>query len=143
MPSILIIDDDDSLRDGLRRTLHQAGYEVREASDGLKGLQIVQEASVDLILLDIFMPGKEGLETIGEFRHAHPAIRIIAMSGGGTKGCFDVLTMATMLGARRTLAKPFSREQLLEAVRLEVCYVQTKGLKMNLFWALLLGPSLL
>ena len=120
MSSILIIDDDAGLRDGLRRSLRQAGYEVREAGDGLQGLRSVEQAPVDLILLDIFMPGKEGLETIRDLRRAHPAIRIIAMSGGGSKGSFDVLKMATMLGARRTLAKPFSREQLLEAVRGEL-----------------------
>jgi DNA-binding response OmpR family regulator len=120
MPSILIVDDDENLRDGLRRTLHQAGYEVREASDGLQGLRSVEQTPVDVILLDIFMPGKEGLETIRELRRAHSAIRIIAMSGGGSKGSFDVLTMAGWLGARRTLAKPFSREQLLEAVRGEL-----------------------
>ena len=120
MSSLLIIDDDASLRDGLRRTLRQAGYEVREASDGLQGLRTVEQSPVDLILLDIFMPGKEGLETIRELRRANPHVRIIAMSGGGSKGSFDVLKMATMLGAGRTLAKPFSREQLLEAVRGEL-----------------------
>jgi CheY-like chemotaxis protein len=120
MPSVLIIDDDASLRDGVRRTLHQAGYEVREAGDGLQGLRSVEQSPVDVVLLDIFMPGKEGLETVREFRRVYPEIRIIAMSGGGSKGTFDVLKLAQLLGARRTLAKPFSREQLLEAVQGEL-----------------------
>lgn len=120
MSSILIVDDDENLRDGLRRTLHQAGYEVREASDGLQGLLSVEQSPVDLVLLDIFMPGKEGLETIKELRRKNSHVRVIAMSGGGSKGTFDVLKLAQLLGARRTLAKPFSREQLLEAVHGEL-----------------------
>lgn len=120
MPSILIIDDDDSLRDALRRTLYKEGYTIVEASDGGRGLKQLESSPADLILLDIFMPGKEGLETITELRRSHPGVRVIAMSGGGTKGMMDVLNIATMLGARRTLAKPFTREQLLEAVREEL-----------------------
>ncbi len=120
MPSVLIIDDDDNLRDSLRRTLHKAGYTVSDASDGKQGLLKLETVSPDLILLDIFMPGKEGLETIVELRRSHPGVRVIAMSGGGTKGMIDVLKAATLLGARRTLAKPFSPEQLLEAVRAEM-----------------------
>ena len=120
MPSILIIDDDDSLRDALRRTLHKEGYTIVEASGGRRGLQHLQCQPVDLILLDMFMPDKDGLEIIGELRRSHPGLRIIAMSGGGFKGTVDVLHVAKMLGARQTLTKPFTREQLLEAVELEL-----------------------
>jgi CheY-like chemotaxis protein len=120
MPSVLIVDDDDSLREGLHRSLRQAGYEVRAASDGLQGLRSVEQSPVDVILLDIFMPGKEGLETIKDLRRHNPHVRIIAMSGGGSKGMLDVLKLAQMLGAKRTLAKPFSREELLEAIRGEL-----------------------
>lgn len=117
MPSILIIDDDDSLRDSLRRTLHKEGYAIIEASDGRQGLKQLQHSPVDLILLDIFMPDKDGLETIGELRRTHPGTRIIAISGGGFNGRVNVLHVAKKLGARRTLAKPFTREQLLDSVR--------------------------
>ena len=120
MPSILIIDDDDSLRDSLRRTLHKEGYAIVEASGGRRGLQHLQSQPVDLVLLDMFMPDKDGLETIGELRRLHPGLRVIAMSGGGFKGTVDVLHVAKMLGARQTLTKPFTREQLLEAVELEL-----------------------
>jgi CheY-like chemotaxis protein len=120
MPSILIIDDDDSLRDSLRRTLHQEGYAIMEASEGGRGLKLLERSPVDLILLDMFMPDKDGLETIGELRRAHPGIAIIAMSGGGFKGTVDVLHVAKKLGVRRTLAKPFTREQLLDALREEL-----------------------
>lgn len=120
MPSILIIDDDASVRDSLRRTLHKEGYTILEASEGKGGLKQLEHSLADLILLDMFMPDKDGLETIGELRRTHPGIRIIAMSGGGFKGTVDVLHVATKLGARRTLAKPFTREQLLEAVETEL-----------------------
>ena len=120
MPSILIIDDDASVRDSLRRTLHKEGYTILEASEGKAGLKQLERSLADLILLDMFMPDKDGLETIGELRRTHPGIRIIAMSGGGFKGTVDVLHVATKLGARRTLAKPFTREQLLEAVETEL-----------------------
>jgi two-component system, chemotaxis family, chemotaxis protein CheY len=122
MPSILIIDDDASVRDSLRRTLHKEGYTILEASEGREGLKQLEHSLADLILLDMFMPDKDGLETIGELRRTHPGIRIIAMSGGGFKGTVDVLHVATKLGARRTLAKPFTREQLLEAVETELAH---------------------
>ena len=116
MPSILIIDDDDSLRDSLRRTLHKEGYTIMEASEGGRGLKQLERSPVDVILLDMFMPDKDGLETIGVLRRTHPGIRIIAMSGGGFKGIVDVLHVAKKMGVRRTLAKPFTREELLDAV---------------------------
>ena len=120
MPSILIIDDDDSLRDALHRTLHKEGYTIMEASEGRKGMKQLERSPADLILLDMFMPDKDGLETIGELRRTHPGIAIIAMSGGGFKGTVDVLHVAKKLGVRRTLSKPFTREQLLDAVREEL-----------------------
>ena len=120
MPSILIIDDDDSLRASLCRTLRKEGYTIFEASDGRQGMKQLEHSPVDVILLDMFMPDKDGLETIMELRRTHPGSRIIAMSGGGFKGKVDVLHVAKKLGVRRTLAKPFTREQLLDALREEL-----------------------
>ena len=102
MPPILIIDDDDSLRDALHRTLHKEGYTVMEASEGGRGLKQLESSPADLILLDMFLPDKDGLEIIGELRRAHPEIPIIAMSGGGFRGTVDVLHVAKKLGVRRT-----------------------------------------
>ncbi|MBI5855800.1 MAG: response regulator [Nitrospirae bacterium] len=123
MPSILIIDDDASLRAGLRRALQKAGYTVVEACNGLQGLQSLTTTPIDLVLLDVFMPDKDGLETIKELRAAKPEMRVIVMSGGGTKGAVDVLQIARYLGASRTLVKPFSRGRLLEAVWEELMLV--------------------
>ncbi len=120
MPSILIIDDDDSLRDALRRTLHKEGYTIMEANEGGRGLKEFASSAADLILLDMFMPDKDGIETIMELRRTHPGARVIAMSGGGFKGTVDVLHVAKKLGVRQTLSKPFTREQLLEAVSEEL-----------------------
>jgi two-component system, chemotaxis family, chemotaxis protein CheY len=120
MPSILIIVDDDSLRAALHRNLHKEGYTIMEASEGRRGLKQLEQSPADLILLDMFMPDKDGLETIGELRRTHPEARIIAMSGGWANGRVDVLHVAKKLGVRRTLAKPFTREQLLDAVREEL-----------------------
>lgn len=116
-PTILVIDDDESLRNSLRRTLKKGSYTVLEAAEGRQGLTVLKTQTVDLILLDIFMPDKEGLETLTELRRSYPGIKVIAMSGGGAEGWLDVLNLARMLGAQRTLAKPFTREELIEAVK--------------------------
>lgn len=116
MPSLLIIDDDNSLRDALRRTLHKEGYTIMEADEGRQALKQLERSQVDLVLLDIFMPGKEGLETLAELRRSYQGVKVIAMSGGGMKGHRDILEVARLMGASRILTKPFTREALMEAV---------------------------
>ncbi len=116
MARILIIDDEDELRAMLRQMLEQAGHEVAEAVNGAEGIQLYEQDTHDLIITDIIMPEKEGVETIIELRRADPDLPIIAISGGGRLEATDFLTMAKKLGARRTLSKPFRRDQLLEAV---------------------------
>jgi DNA-binding NtrC family response regulator len=115
-PTILVIDDDESLRDSIRRTLRREHYSVLEAAEGAEGINVLTDHPVDVVLVDLFMPGKEGLETIAELHRSHPGIKIIAMSGGGEKGHMDVLKAAKLMGALRTLEKPFQRETLVEAV---------------------------
>ncbi len=117
MARILIIDDEDELRAILCKMLEQAGHEVSEAANGAQGLQVYEQDPTDLVITDIIMPEKEGVETIIALRRADPGLPIIAISGGGRVEATDVLSMARKLGARRTLSKPFRREQLLEAVQ--------------------------
>lgn len=74
MPSILIIDDDESLRASMRRTLRKEEYTIIEASEGRQGMKQLERSPADLILLDMFMPDKDGLETIMELRRTHPGI---------------------------------------------------------------------
>lgn len=113
---VLIIDDDPPIREMLRRMLEYAGYQVTEAVDGEAGLRSFQAEPPDLVITDILMPNKEGLETIMGLRRLAPEVPIIAMSGGGHNGTLSYLQTADRLGARVTLAKPFTRQEMLDAV---------------------------
>jgi YesN/AraC family two-component response regulator len=96
--------------------LELSGYEVYEAPDGKVGLELYQKKPTDIIITDLLMPEKEGLETIMEFRQNFPNAKIIAISGGGEIGNLSFLSVAKHLGALRTLTKPFTHEELLEAI---------------------------
>ena len=114
---ILVIDDEEPVRTVLRQMLEKEGYEVEEAPDGAVGLSLLQDHPIDLVITDLFMPEKEGIETMREVQKSFPQVKIIAMSGGGRMGKLDFLPMAESFGAQRTLAKPFERKELLETVR--------------------------
>lgn len=116
MTTILVVDDEELVRATLCQMLEQAGYEVIEAANGDQGLRVFQEYEVDLVITDIFMPGKEGIETIRELRKLRPDVKIIAISGGGRTRNMDYLELAKDFGAKRALTKPFQREQVLSAV---------------------------
>jgi len=117
MARILVIEDVEEVRDVIRRTLEAEGYEVVEASDGKEGIKLYREKQADLIITDIIMPDKEGIETIKELRQDFPDMKIIAISGGGRIGPFDYLNLAKQFGASRTLAKPFELKELVKIVR--------------------------
>ena len=114
--SILVIDDEESIRLLLRTLLEFEGYMVLEASDGIKGQRLYRNNPTDLVITDLIMPEKEGIETIRDLRREFPDIKIIAISGGGRIGPESYLKMARGLGALRTLRKPFDRKSLLDAV---------------------------
>jgi CheY-like chemotaxis protein len=116
MARILLIEDDQAQREILRLILEKLGHSVLEAADGDEGLALFGRDGADLILTDLIMPRKEGLETIQEFRQVYPAVKIIAMSGGARVGANDYLGVAQRFGATRVLAKPFTREALMEAI---------------------------
>ena len=115
-PRILVAEDDALMRQMLRATLEQAGYVVEVAVNGREAVAHQQRAAFHILLTDLVMPEQEGLETIMEFRRNHPAVKIIAMSGGGRGNAEDYLSVAAKLGARQVLAKPFSTEVLLRAI---------------------------
>jgi DNA-binding response OmpR family regulator len=117
MKRILVIDDDDTLRAMLRRLFSTAGYEVAVAGDGVEGVRIQQAQPFDLIMTDLVMPEKEGLEVIMEIRKNYPATKIIAMSGGGRIHPDQYLELARSLGAKRVFSKPFKAGEVLAAVR--------------------------
>lgn len=101
----------------LQHMLERDGYQTASACEGREGIKLQRQAPADLIITDLMMPGQEGLETIMEIRRLFPATKIIAMSGGGQGGVLDFLPIATQLGAARTMAKPFTHDQLLATVR--------------------------
>ena len=118
MATILLVEDDDAVRDVLRKTLEAAGHEVEGAANGDLGLAAYRRQARDLVITDLVMPEKNGLETIMELRRLNPAVKIIAISGGGrTLGLGQLyLESAQALGAGQILAKPFSAAALLSAV---------------------------
>jgi CheY-like chemotaxis protein len=116
MALILVIDDEQMLRRTLRALLERAGHTVVEAEDGNQGLAQFDVQIPDLVLTDIIMPNREGVETIGDIRRRAPQTPIIAMSGGGSRGGDLFLTLAEQLGASATLAKPIRQAELIAAV---------------------------
>jgi len=118
MSRILIIDDDEAVLSVLKDTLLREGYDVAEARDGVEGLKLFLEKPADLVMTDIYMPEKEGLELIQDLRAASSTVRIIAMSGGSPAAPgFPTLTVAEKLGADYTIEKPFTQKEVLSAVR--------------------------
>lgn len=116
MTQILIIDDEPNMRSMLRRMLHKAGHRVSEAGNGAEGIDSYERDPPDLVITDILMPKKEGIETIIALHRADPELPIIAISGGGRSGGTEFLSCAEKLGARHTFLKPFRGDQLLSAV---------------------------
>ena len=116
MARILLIDDDDAVRTVMRLTLELVGHTVTEARNGREGLERFRKGGADLLITDIVMPEADGLEVLMEVAKHRPAVRIIAISGGGRLKACDHLHVATMLGAANVLEKPFSPEALLAAV---------------------------
>ncbi len=120
MANILIVDDDPGVRVTIRIVLERAGHAVVVADDGSTGLAIFEDGNFDLLILDIFMPGMDGLETMKLIHQRQPLIPILVISGhpvswdSGTAP--DFLKMATKLGAILSLQKPFGPTELLAAV---------------------------
>ena len=116
MAKILIVDDDAAVRAILAQVLKAAGHQVFSATNGKEGLWHFGAIQPDLIITDLFMPEKEGLETITELRKKFPQIGILAMSGGNIAST-AMLSVAAHLGASCTLEKPFDKDTLLAAVQ--------------------------
>src|SRR5262245_41306593 len=114
---ILVIDDDADLRNMLQLFLESEGYEVAVAGDGREGLRMQHEAPAGIVLTDVFMPGKEGIETIRDLQRDYPDIKIVVMSGGASLARMDYTNVAVMMGAVRSLRKPFEPEDLRKLLR--------------------------
>jgi DNA-binding response OmpR family regulator len=116
MARILIIDDEAGVRATLSLALQASGHETLEAANGRLGLELFARERVDLVITDILMPEKEGIETIIELRQRRPDLKIVAISGGGRSQNKDYLVNATHLGADATLRKPFSMAKLAQVI---------------------------
>ena len=122
---ILIVDDEKNIVSSLQEILNDEGYEIVTAEDGLDALELVQSEPPDLVLLDIWIPGMDGIEVLQAIKTYHPEIEVLVMSGHGT---IDTAVKATKLGAYDFIEKPFSLNQLVLSV--ERALKQRKG-RMN------------
>ncbi len=116
MPRVLVVDDSEGLREIMSIGLRARGYEVSQAADGRRALDLQREQPYEVIVTDLFMPEMDGIETIETLRQEFPATAIIAISGVPSKTGADFLEVAAKLGAHRVLRKPFTIPELVEAV---------------------------
>ena len=115
-PRVLVVDDEAGIRTMLDFVLSRHGFEVVQASNGTEALRLYKESEFDLVITDLIMPDKEGIETILEMRALKRPMRIIAISGGGRMDQNMHLNLARSVGADRVMAKPFLPEELIATV---------------------------
>ncbi|NNM05469.1 MAG: response regulator [Gemmatimonadetes bacterium] len=116
MAEILIIDDEPGVLGILKKILESAGHSVSEAAEGEAALRQYEGRPADLVITDIFMPGMDGIEFLVHIRKTFPEARVLAMSGGGLLSRDQALSDAALLGADGILQKPFTKDEVLEAV---------------------------
>ncbi len=117
MPRFLVADDNLAIRTLLTEILEGNGHQVVTAPNGLAAMKCLQAGTFDVLITDIFMPEKDGIELIMEVRTQYPEMRVIAISGGGPGIGMDLLRPAQRLGAAKVLRKPVSRADLLQAIQ--------------------------
>lgn len=116
-PVVCVIEDDAAVRETVCNHLIGAGLEALAAPDGDSGLEIIAKRDASVAIVDIFMPGKEGLETISELKAKFPLVKILAITGGGVSmPAKETLSLADALGADDLLPKPFRRDVLIQKV---------------------------
>jgi CheY-like chemotaxis protein len=118
MAKILVFDDEPSILLMLKKMLEKAGHEVDLALNGSDGIALFEKNRPDLVITDIIMPQKEGLETILELRKMYPDLKIIAISGGGRIGPDGYLPSAKIFGANMIFQKPLVQKEFMQAVSL-------------------------
>jgi len=114
---ILVIDDDDLVRLTLAKLLQKQGGSVLEAKNGAVGIEIFKKNTPHIVLTDMLMPEKEGLETISELKSIQPSIKIIAMSSGGASHNMSFLQLAQRIGADKTISKPIKPDELIKTIK--------------------------
>jgi CheY-like chemotaxis protein len=116
-PKVLVIDDDPAVRKVLVSAFERVGCQTRSAPDGRAGMKLFKSEPADLVVTDILMPNQEGIETILALKNSGQDPKVIAISGGGSRGGQDFLRWARNLGADATLPKPFRSSQLIHIAR--------------------------
>ncbi|MBF0251691.1 MAG: response regulator [Alphaproteobacteria bacterium] len=123
MANILIVDDNEAVRTSVRVFLSIYGHDIREAADGVEATEACDDCEPDLVITDIFMPRKEGIETILEIHDRHPRTRVIALSGGGMtmpEMKTVALDLARLIGVNNVMEKPIDPERLRALVELNL-----------------------
>ncbi|OEU65264.1 MAG: response regulator receiver protein [Desulfovibrio sp. S3730MH75] len=116
MPRILVVDDDPISRQILRAMLEKEGHTISEAEDGVKAINNYDKDRIDLVITDIFMPEKEGVQTVRELMKENPDVKIIAVSGGSSSANYDSLDWVKMFGVKHTFTKPFNSKEIIAAI---------------------------
>jgi DNA-binding response OmpR family regulator len=132
MAKIYVFDDEPSILLMIKKMLEKAGYEVDIALNGKEGMELFKRNVPDLLITDIIMPEKEGLETIFELRRKYPELKIIAISGGGRIDPYGYLPGAKLFGANMVFQKPLVQKELLQAVSSLLNEKKGKDLPMQL-----------
>jgi CheY-like chemotaxis protein len=132
MARIFVFDDEPSILLMLKKMLEKAGHEVYLALNGREGIDLFKKHKPDLLITDIIMPEKEGLETILELRKKYPELKIIAISGGGRIGPDGYLPGAKLFGANMVFQKPLIQKEFMEAVSILLGEKDGKTLPMQL-----------
>ena len=117
MPAVLLLDDNSAYRTLMTEVLTLAGFQVVAAADGRRVAAILSERRIDLVITDLVMPERDGIETITDLHYSHPRLPVIAISGDVPINRDLYLKLAEKLGASRVLAKPFKMDQLVAAAR--------------------------
>lgn len=117
MARILVIDDDELTRFTLQEILEEENYEVTVAVDGVEGLALFTAQPFPLVITDLYMPKKEGMEVISELRRDYPGVKIIAISGAGRVDLSNILKAARKIGADLVIPKPFTNDEILDCVK--------------------------
>jgi len=116
MAMVLLVDDDPAFRSTTRRLLERLGHVVREAADGRAAREAMRADPADVVLMDVYMAGEDGIEATRQLAAEFPAVRVVVMSGGGALTAELTLALARPLGAMAVLAKPFSGDELSRAL---------------------------
>lgn len=116
MARVIVVDDEEQVREMLKETLSQAGHEVLTAANGDEALATHRDHTANVVVTDILMPHKEGIETIRELRRESPELKIIAYTGGGRNEPEHYLRYARSFGADRTFSKPMDIDTLIGAI---------------------------